>query len=83
MPVTFVILRNGSYGALRWFAGLLDVPNAPGLDIPDIDFVAIAHGYGVDAVHAHDVGELRAALADPSPDWPRLVEVDTTLSTPH
>ena len=61
VPVTFVILRNGTYGALRWFAGLLDVRNAPGLDIPDIDFVAIAGGYGVDAVHASDLAELRAA----------------------
>jgi len=83
VPVTFVILRNGTYGALRWFAGLLDVPDAPGLDIPDIDFVSIARGYGVEAAHVSDLGELHAALTDPAPDRPRLIEIDTALSAPH
>lgn len=81
--MTYVILRNSTYGALRWFAGLLDVHNAPGLDIPDIDFVAIAGGYGVDAVHASDLAELRAALTDTPAGQPRLIEVDTALSAPH
>ena len=55
LPLTFVILRNGTYGALRWFADLLDTPDVPGLDVPGIDFVSIAAGYGVPATHVTDL----------------------------
>ena len=82
LPVTFVILRNGTYGALRWFAGLLDTPDVPGLDVPGIDFVALARGYGVPGGHVPDVAALTAALADP-PNGPRLIEVDTMITTPQ
>lgn len=83
LPVTFVILRNGTYGALRWFAGLLDVGPVPGVDIPGLDFTAIAKGYGVPGHTVSTVDELRAALAvSPSPEGPRLIQVDTTLTTP-
>ncbi|POX57564.1 benzoylformate decarboxylase [Streptomyces sp. Ru62] len=81
VPLTVVLLRNGTYGALRWFGGLLGVPDAPGLDIPGLDFTRIAEGYGVPALHADGVDELRAVLAE-RPDGPRLVQVDTALTTP-
>ncbi|MFF3505465.1 benzoylformate decarboxylase [Streptomyces sp. NPDC003247] len=81
VPVTIVLLRNGTYGALRWFGDLLGVPDAPGMDIPGMDFTRIAEGYGVSARHAGDVEELRAVLAE-RPDGPRLVQVDTALTTP-
>jgi benzoylformate decarboxylase len=81
LPLTVVLLRNGTYGALRWFGGLLGVPDAPGLDIPGLDFTRIAEGYGVRAVHAGGAEELRAVLAEPA-DGPRLVQVDTALTTP-
>ncbi|MFF9453706.1 benzoylformate decarboxylase [Streptomyces flaveolus] len=81
VPLTVVLLRNGTYGALRWFGGLLGVPDAPGLDIPGLDFTRIAEGYGVRARHVGGVEELRAALAE-RPDGPRLIQVDTALTTP-
>jgi benzoylformate decarboxylase len=81
IPVTFVLLRNGTYGALRWFSGLLGVPDAPGLDIPGLDFTRIAEGYGVPSRHVTGAGELRAALAE-RPDHPRLLQVDTAVTTP-
>ncbi|MGW5231064.1 thiamine pyrophosphate-dependent enzyme [Streptomyces nodosus] len=81
VPLTVVLLRNGTYGALRWFGGLLGVPDAPGMDIPGIDFTRIAEGYGVRAHHATGAGELRALLAE-RPDGPRLIQVDTALTTP-
>ncbi len=82
VPLTVVLLRNGTYGALRWFGGLLGVPDAPGLDIPGLDFTRIAEGYGVRSRHVTGVEELRAVLAE-QPDGPRLVQVDTALTTPH
>ena len=81
VPLTIVLLRNGTYGALRWFGGLLGVPDAPGLDIPGLDFTRIAEGYGVPSRHVSDPRELRAVLAE-RPDHPRLVQVDTALTTP-
>lgn len=82
VPVTIVILRNGTYGALRWFADQLGTTDVPGLDIPDIDLVPVAEGYGVPGTHVKDAHDLASLLAAPS-DGPRLLQVDTTLTTPH
>ncbi|MFC4783923.1 benzoylformate decarboxylase [Nocardioides sp. MAHUQ-72] len=82
VPVTFVILRNGSYGALRWFADLLGTPDVPGLDVPGIEFVPLAEGYGVPAVHVKDRDALAHELSR-VPDGPRLIQVDTAVTTPE
>lgn len=81
VPLTVVLLRNGTYGALRWFGDLLGVPDAPGMDIPGLDFTRIAEGYGVAAQHVDGVEELRVVLSQ-LPDGPRLIQVDTALTTP-
>jgi benzoylformate decarboxylase len=81
VPLTVVLLRNGTYGALRWFGELLGVPDAPGLDIPGLDFTRIAEGYGVPARQVGGAEELRAVLSE-RPDGPRLIQVDTSLTTP-
>jgi benzoylformate decarboxylase len=82
VPVTFVILRNGVYGALRWFGELLGTPDVPGTEIPGLDFTAIAGGYGVEAATAADEEDLRAQLKA-TPDGPRLIQVDTEPTTPE
>lgn len=81
IPANFLILRNGTYGALRWFSELLGVPDAPGLDVPGLDFTQIAAGYGVSSVQARDADELRSILATDHVG-PRLIQVDTALTTP-
>jgi benzoylformate decarboxylase len=79
LPVTFLVLRNGGYGALRGFVSQLGVQNAPGLDLPDLDAVRIAEGYGVPACRVSGAHELRAALAAvTTARGPRLVEVPVT-----
>jgi benzoylformate decarboxylase len=45
----FVIVNNSGYGALAGFAQRMGVPDVPGLTLGEIDFVALAQGYGVDA----------------------------------
>jgi thiamine pyrophosphate-dependent acetolactate synthase large subunit-like protein len=52
IPVVFLILKNGTYGALRWFAEVLKVDAVLGLDEPGIDFLSLAKGYGVEGVSA-------------------------------
>ena len=81
LPVTWVVLRNSTYGALRWFADLLDTPDVPGLDVPGIDFVALAEGYGVAGTSVKDLAGLEHELRHP-PDGPRLIQVDTCPTTP-
>src|ERR1700739_4855110 len=58
-PVVFLILKNGAYGALRWFAEVLKVEDVPGLDVPGIDLVSLAKGYGVEGVSAATAEERR------------------------
>nr|WP_042180278.1 benzoylformate decarboxylase [Kibdelosporangium sp. MJ126-NF4]CEL14298.1 Benzoylformate decarboxylase [Kibdelosporangium sp. MJ126-NF4]CTQ88665.1 Benzoylformate decarboxylase (EC 4.1.1.7) [Kibdelosporangium sp. MJ126-NF4] len=82
VPVTFVVLRNGTYGALRWFGGLLGTPDVPGTEIPGLDFTRIAEGYGVRATAVTEVEHLRAVLKSPG-SGPRLIQVDTHLTTPE
>lgn len=84
VPVIFIILKNGTYGALRWFSRELDAENAPGLDVPGLDFCAIANGYGVEATPVTDIqafeSAFEAALSDTS--QPHLIEAATTLTDP-
>src|SRR5699024_1447456 len=81
LPVTFLLLRNGTYGALEWFGELLDTTDAPGTAIPGLDFTRIAEGYGVSATHAGSRDELRTVLHS-RPTGPRLVQVDTETTSP-
>jgi benzoylformate decarboxylase len=80
LPITFLILKNRSYAALREFApvyGFTPADPLHGIDLPDIDFVAVARGLGCQAVRVSDpgalAGTLREALAAPAPF---LVEID-------
>jgi benzoylformate decarboxylase len=78
IPVTFLILKNGTYGALRWFAEVLKVENVPGLDVPGIDFLSLARGYGVEGVRAATADNLKHALAAAlGSQAPTLIEVPT------
>lgn len=62
VPVVFVILRNETYGALVNFSRRLDTPDTPSFDLPAIDFVSIARGYGVQAECVQNEDDLRDAL---------------------
>jgi benzoylformate decarboxylase len=79
VPVTFLVLRNDEYAILKWFGMLEEITSAPGLDLPALDCVAVAGGYGVNARRVSDAEELgtelRGALASPGPE---LIEVQVT-----
>ena len=78
IPVVFLILKNGTYGALRWFAELLKVDNIPGLDVPGIDFLSLAKGYGVEGARAATADDLKQALtAALDSQAPTLIEMPT------
>jgi benzoylformate decarboxylase len=76
VPVTFLVLNNGEYAILKWFADVEAVQGAPGLDLPKLDVAAVAAGYGVNTRRASGRDEVREALSKAltSPQ-PELVEV--------
>jgi benzoylformate decarboxylase len=75
VPVTYLLLRNDEYSILKWFATMTDVQDAPGLDLPALDCVALARAYGVQARRAQEPQQLSHLLAEAiqAPE-PRLVE---------
>ena len=79
VPVTFLVLNNGEYSILKWFAGMEGVEGAPGLDLPALDTTAVAAAYGVASERVEGTEQLRAsldrALASSAPE---LVEVRTS-----
>lgn len=63
VPVIFVVVRNSDYSALRGFCDFTNVgPNVPGIEIPGIDTVKIACGYGLAAREVDRPEDLMPAL---------------------
>lgn len=63
IPVVFVVLRNSEYGILKAFANFERVNhNLPGLELPDLDIVQIARGFGCEAWSVELPEELAASL---------------------
>jgi benzoylformate decarboxylase len=64
LPITFVIVDNEGYGAMKSFVELLGSKRSPDFGIPGVDFVALAAGYGLPARRAATRDELAVALAE-------------------
>jgi benzoylformate decarboxylase len=62
LPVSVVILDNRGYAALKAFARAMGVDRPPGVDLPGIDFVDLAAGFGCSARRVERADELEAAL---------------------
>lgn len=81
LPITFIIVNNQRYQALRQFGALfgLAAKDTVGTDLPGIDFVELAKGMGCAAERVSELGDLDAALqrALNSPQT-RLLEVLVT-----
>ena len=62
-PVIFLVICNGNYSALKGFRDFTQVgKNVPGIDIPGIDAVKIAQGYGMNARAVDRAEDLEPAL---------------------
>jgi benzoylformate decarboxylase len=76
LPVVFIIPRNGEYGVLKDFAVLEETPNVPGLDLPGIDIVATAKGFGCHALEAKSKTEVKEAFITAlKSDGPTVINV--------
>jgi benzoylformate decarboxylase len=48
--VIYIVFQNNEYGILKEFALLEKTPHVPGLDLPNLDIVSLAKGYGAYSV---------------------------------
>ena len=62
LPITFVIVNNGRYEALRSFGHHFGLKKVEGTDLPGLDFTSIARGQGVKAERVTTAAELDQAL---------------------
>ncbi|MFG3256786.1 benzoylformate decarboxylase [Streptomyces sp. NPDC048172] len=61
-PVTFVLLDNGGYSAVRGLGARIGVPDVPGTAIGGIDFAALAASFGCPGSRVERAVELPGAL---------------------
>ncbi len=64
LPLSVVVINNSGYGAMRSFSQTLNVKGPPGIDLPGIDPVQIAKGFGCAALRVGEVASLEQALVD-------------------
>jgi benzoylformate decarboxylase len=62
LDILFVVPRNSAYNILKSFAKMLKTPGVPGLDLPGLDFVSLAQGYGCSAERVTDPAAIEEAL---------------------
>src|SRR5271157_5264209 len=59
----YIVPCNREYAILKEFAVLEKTPNVPGLDLPTLDIVSTAKGFGCAAVEARTREEIQAAFS--------------------
>ncbi|MTH97693.1 benzoylformate decarboxylase [Roseibium sp. RKSG952] len=62
LHVVFVVMCNAEYAILKEFAELEETPNVPGLDLPGLDIVSLAKGYGARTHRAETARDFEAAF---------------------
>src|SRR4029077_17324829 len=72
----YIVPCNGEYAILKEFAVLEKTPNVPALDIPGLDVVSAAKGFGCASVWAKTAQEIKQSFADAlKADGPALIAI--------
>jgi benzoylformate decarboxylase len=83
LPMLILVLRNEEYCILKSFAVLEQTPGVPGLDLPGLDIVSIARGYGCDAARLDDIAAIKkAAIEAWGKNRPTVLEVPISPKVP-
>ena len=83
LPILIVVLRNDEYCILKSFAKLEETPGVPGLDLPDIDIVSLAKGYGCDAARLDDLDSIKKAAVEAwTKSKPTVLEIPISPQVP-
>ena len=76
LKVIFIVPCNEEYAILKEFAELENTPNVPALDIPGLDVVSAAKGFGCASVLTKTKEEIREAFgAALSADGPTVIAI--------
>jgi benzoylformate decarboxylase len=76
LKVIFIIPWNQEYAILKEFAVLENTPNVPGLDLPGLDIVSAAKGFGCASVLTKTKEEIKKAFgAALSADGPTVIVI--------
>ncbi len=76
LKVIYIVPCNGEYAILKEFAVLENTPNVPALDLPELDIVSTARGFGCAAVGVRTKQELQTAFSKAlRTDGPTLIAV--------
>jgi benzoylformate decarboxylase len=83
LPMLIVVMRNDEYCILKSFAVLEQTPGVPGLDLPGLDIVSLARGYGCDAARLDDIGAIKkAATVAWAKQTPTVLEIPISTQVP-
>ena len=84
LPIVFVVMRNEEYSILKSFALLEKAPGVPGMDLPGLDIVSIATGFGCRAVHADTTKKLAEQFTTAlTAQGPTVIVVQTQPMVAH
>jgi benzoylformate decarboxylase len=76
LPITFVVMNNSGYGAMRAFSQIMQAHRPPGIDLPGLDFVALARGLGCPGKRVTEIEQLDQILGEAlAANGPALVDV--------
>jgi benzoylformate decarboxylase len=64
LKLVYIVPCNGEYAILKEFAVVENTPNVPALDLPFLDIVSLAEGYGCKAVKAETKEEIQSAFKE-------------------
>jgi benzoylformate decarboxylase len=62
VAVPILVINNSGYSILKGFRDAIGIKNVPGLDLPGLDIVQIAQGYGCKGERVEKPGDLPPAL---------------------
>jgi len=82
LPVFYIVTRNHAYNILKSFSEYLVAPEVPGFDLPGIDSVLLANGYGCEGAYVSDPLELENAIRkglESTTPYVLQIEVDGTV----
>ena len=83
LPILIVVPSNNEYAILKSFAVFSETPGVPGLDVPGLDTVSIAKGYGCNAVRLDNLEEIKKAAVEAwTKSQPTLLEIPISPQVP-
>jgi benzoylformate decarboxylase len=83
LPMLIVVLSNQEYCILKSFSILEEAPGVPGFDIPGLDIVLLARGYGCTAARVETIEAIQSeAVQAWKRKGPTVLEIPITKAVP-